>query len=57
MITDKKFIEGQLNTSRIKNNILPLLLGVTPLFSIIFDEKWVPYFIGAIVIAYFLEPN
>lgn len=57
MIKVGRFIKGQTSVKKISDKFIPLLLGVTPLLAIVFDERWVPFYIGAIIIAYFFERN
>lgn len=37
--------------------ILPFLLALIPILAIVFDEKWVPFYIIVLLLFYFFEPS
>lgn len=41
----------------VKNGILPFILGLIPILSVVFDEKFVPFYIIMLVITYFFEKD
>ncbi|MGO4919921.1 O-antigen ligase family protein [Maribacter spongiicola] len=50
-----KHIDSPDCTKNLKGNILPFILGIMPILSIVFDEKFVPLYILSLLIVYFFE--
>ncbi len=57
MTANENVLENQERTLDLKDLVLPFVLGIMPLLSTIFHEKWVPWYIVVILIAYLFEPD